>query len=335
MTHEDYIYNRDRVEEKVKMVKNSLYGYNTPLSEYVYEKNGVLSDEKIGKLANRLTSIMVSYGEDYRYGIGGAYRRCIQLFIYLIIRAYGGRVETFGDIPEVAADMMGSHDSLEEMILYETDWRPGDDVAGDAGIGDKEGDHSEYKRKSSPRYGRGFFEVLDRSYEILAGHRIGDELTQEELQEIWDHYMVSKKGTFKKYDHLYLKDESRDMREYSERQDAIMEYEDRVSRGEVNEDEGVRPPFRILTAKEWEEARLKETEEKEKWKDSLQDPEKFIEAYKEFRSLFFSIGFDHDGLEEAIIHFLCEEGRSGLTDNERFLRVNIQLDKAYRTVERR
>lgn len=336
MNHGDYIHNRDRAEEKMKMVRNSLYGYDTPLSEYVCGEKGVLSDEKIKILADRLIGIMAGYGGDYRYGMGGARRRCIQLFIYLAIRAYGGGVETFGDILE-AADMMGSHESLEDLILYETDWQPGDGVAEDEGAGDENEDeyYSEYETKRTPRYGRGFFGDLDRSYEILAGHRIGDEMTEEELQEIWDRYMVSKKRICEKYNHLYLEDEYREMREYMDRQYDVMDYRDRKARGEINEDEDKRPSFRILDAEERESARQKETEEREKWKDALHDPEKFMEAYKEFRSLFFNVGFDRGGLEEAVIHFLCEEGSSGLTDTEKFLRVHIQLDKACRTAGRR
>ena len=343
MNYNDYIYNRDKIEERIHLVKNSLYGYNTPLSEYVCEKKGVLSDEKIEELADRLIRIMVSYG-DYRYGIGGAHRRCLQLYIYLIIKAYGGRVETFGDILEVAADMVRSHDSLEDLILYETDWQPEDDKiedneAGEEELGETEFEdaeeyYDEYKKKRQPQYGRGFFGDLDRSYELLTGHRIGDEMTEEELQEIWDRYAVSQKRVLRKYDHLYLEDECREFEEWSEQWYAVREHQDKLARGEINVDE-VRQSYRILTEKEQEAARRKEINEKAKWKDSLQNPEKFIEAYKEFRNLFFSIGFDREGLEDAIIYFLCSEGRSGLTDSERFLRVHIQLDKAYRMSEKR
>lgn len=339
MNHGDYMYNKEQLEEKIRMFRNNLYGYDTPLSEYVCGKKGVLSDKKIEALAEKLIGIMVSYGTYYQYGIGGAHRRCLQLYIYLIIRAYGGRVKTFGDILEVAADLLGSHESLEELILYETDWQPGDDMTADHE--DEDEFYSEYqsgyKTRRYPRYGRGFFGDLDRSYEILTGHRIGDEMTEDALQEIWDRYMVSKQGILRKYDHLYLEDEYRDLREYSERQAFIMDDEVRLARGEINDK--VLSSYRILTEDEQEAYRRKEMQEKEtlkeKWRGSLQDPEKFIEAYREFRSLYFSIGFDREGLNEAIIHFLCAEGRSGLTDSERFLRVHIQMDKAYRTAGKR
>ena len=337
MNHEDYIYNRDQVEEKMRMVKNSLYGYNTPLSEYVCEKKSDLSDEKIEELADRLIGIMVGYGIDYQYGIGGAHRRCLKLYLYLIIRAYGGRVKSFGDILEVADNLMRSHNSLEELILYETDWKPGDDMTAVHEDEDEDEFYSEYqngyKTRRYPRYGRGFFGYLDQSYEILTGHRIGDEMTEQEMQEIWDRYMVSKQRRYKKYDHLYLEDEYRDIREWSERQADIVDDEIRFASGGINDK--VMPSYRILTEKEQEAYRRKEMQEKEKWKESLQEPEKFIEAYKEFRDLYFSIGFDRDGLSEAIIHFLCAEGKSCLTDSERFLRVHIQLDKAHQTAGKR
>lgn len=329
----DYIYNKDKTEERLRMVRNSLYGYNAPLSEFICER-GVLSDEKIEALADELIGIMVSYGADYSYGMSGAHRRCLQLFIYLVIRAYGGRVETFGDILEAAADMKRSHDSLDELILYETDWQPEDDVGDEDDVAEDEaGCDSEYKRKRYPRYGRGFFRDLDISYEILAGHQVAEEMSREQLQGIWDRYMINLK-IFRKYDDLYLEDEYRQLREWQNMQADIMDYSHGPSHGEISGNGGVRPSFRILTEKEQEAARLKETKKKEKWKDSLKDPEKYIKAYSEFRSLFFCVGFDCEGLEEAIIYFLCKEGKSSLTDNEKFLRVHIQLDKAYRAAKK-
>lgn len=324
MNYEDAIYNRYKVEKKLKMVRNSLYGFDTPLSEYVCEKKGVLSDEKIEALADRLISIMVRYG-DYRYGMAGAHRRCLQLFIYLAVKAYGGRVETFGDILEAAADMMRSHNSLEELILYETDWQPEDEEEYDR----------ECIRQRYPRYGRGFWGDLDQSYMMLSGHRIGYGMKERELKEIWDRYMENLKRGPGKYDELYLEDEGRDLREYMERQAAVMEYEERLAFEEAYGDDDMEPSFRMWTEEEREEFMRKEIQRKEKWKASFQGPKKFLEAYKEFRSLFFSIGFDRDGLKDAIVHFLCREGRSGLTDSERFLRVHIQLDNAYRTAAKR
>lgn len=323
MDHEDYIYYRDMAEKRIRMVKNSLYGYDTPLSEYVCVKGGVLSDEKIEGLADQLIGIMVSHGAGYQTGISGARRKCLQLFIYLAVKAYGSRVQTFGDILEAADDMMRSHDSLEELILYETDWQPEDEEEYDI----------EFIRRRYPRYGRGFFGNLDQSYKILTGHRIGHGLTERELKDIWDRYMETAKRSLGKYDDLYLEDELRDLMEWSKRQTAVMEYNERQAHGESYEyeDEGWEHPYRILTEEEQMINWRKEMRKQYKWEVSLQNPEKFLEAYEEFRSLFFSIGIDRDGLEDAVIHFLCEEGRSGLTDNAKFLRVYIQLDNAYRT----
>ena len=323
MDHEDYIYYRDMAEKRIRMVKNSLYGYDTPLSEYVCVKGSALSDEKIEVLADQLIGIMVSHGAGYQTGISGARRKCLQLFIYLAIKAYGGRVQTFGDILDVADDMMRSHDSLEELILYETDWQPEDEEEYDI----------ELIRRRYPRYGRGFFGSLDQSYKILTGHHIGHGLTERELKDIWDRYMETAKRSLGKYDDLYLEDEMRDLMEWSKRQTAVMEYIERQAHGESYEyeDEGWEHPYRILTEEEQMINWRKEMRKQYKWEVSLQNPEKFLEAYEEFRSLFFSIGIDRDGLEDAVIHFLCKEGRSGLTDNEKFLRVYIQLDNAYRT----
>lgn len=325
MKYDDTIYTMNKVEKKLKMVRSSLYGFNTPLSEYVCGKKGVLSDEKIEALADRLIGIMVRYGADYLIGMSGAHRRCLQLFIYLVIKAYGGRVETFGDILEAASDMMRSHNSLEELILYETDWQPEDEEEYDI----------EDIRKRHPRYGRGFWGDLDISYQILAGHRIGYGMKERELKGIWDRYIGDSQRELGKYDALYLKDEGRELREYMKRQTDAMEYEGRMAYEEAYGDDDMEPTSRMWTEEELEELMRKEIQRKEKWKASFQDPEKFLEAYKEFRGLFFSIGFDRDGLKDAIIHFLCKEGRSGLTDSERFLRVHIRLDNACRAAAKR
>lgn len=330
MNNKDYIFNRDKIEEKLRMVKNSFYGYNTPISEYVCEKKGVLSDEKIEELADRLISVMVYNSEFYRYGMGGARRRCLQLYIYLVIRAYGDRIKTFGDILEVATDMMRSHSSLEDLILYETDWHPVDDE-------DEDEDYMEYKRMRYPRLGRGFFADLDNSYKLLAGHSIGDEMTEEELQQIWDRREKMSKfrgeEILKKYENLDFVDEYREDEEYRDFLYASADYEDIMAPREINENKAKVPKL-LLTRKEIEAAREEELQRQKKWKDSFKDPVVFLEAYKEFRSLFFSTGLGYDGLEEAVILFLCYEGKSSLTDNEKYLQLHIQLDKAYRTARK-
>ena len=248
MNNKDYIFNRDKIEEKLRMVRNSFYGYNTPISEYVCEKRGVLSDEKIEELADSLISVMVHNSEFYRYGMGGARRRCLQLYIFLVIRAYGDRIKTFGDILEVATNMMRSHSSLEDLILYETDWHPVDDGSGDE---DEDEDYLEYKRMRYPRLGRGFFADLDNSYRMLAGHSIGDEMTEEELQQIWERRekMSEFRGEeiMEKYEDLDFVDEYRENEEYLDFLYASEDYEDIIS-GEGNGNKAEAPKL-LLTWK--------------------------------------------------------------------------------------
>ena len=91
----------------------------------------------------------------------------------------------------------------------------------------------------------------------------------------------------------------------------------------------------ILTREEHEAAAAAERKRQEEWKETFEDPEVFLEAYREFRRLFFAIGMDYEALEDAVIGFLCEEGKSGLADDDRFQQLNMQMDRVCRLGKKR
>lgn len=356
MDYKDYVFNRKKTEEMLKKLRKRFFGYDMPLSAYVCEKRGGPSDEKIENLADTLMKIMLRYNINYKYyGIDGATVRFLKLYLYLTVRAYGEEDKTFGDLLENLRDMAQRYDSLEQLILRETGWQP---AAGKGEDWDEEWDDDYGAYTRYPMLPEGFFAELDTSCRMLTGRRVGDELTDEELQQIWNRQeernrrREEERGGGEELREKYAgqalaslfpgdPDYNLDVEtlyglEPFEYQAQMPVEEDPGLEGYGGEEDDFPSDYQLL-AEEKEAAERERIQREEKWKKSISDPEKFLEAYREFRSLFFHIEMGRlcDALEEAVVCFLCEEEKSGLADNETFLQMYIQLDKIYRRAGKR
>lgn len=310
MDQKDYVFNVEAVEERLKRVRECIYGCRTPISGYICGKRGVLSDEKIGKLADELIDRMRHYRN-----MDGASVRFVKLYVYLVARAYDEKAKTFGDIPNILRDMVKEYGSPEKLALN--------------GFSSCFWDEKDGECVWCSARPEGFFGILDRSYEILSGSSIGSGLTEEKLQEIWDRNAIRKKK------------ESADRKAACERY-----YEKYCEKYEEQDFESLFPGLEPDPAEEYYEyddwmdpqaVRADKAQRKERWKHSFQDPEKFLEACREFVELFFLVNPSGiaDALEKAVPVFLCSEGKIGLGDNETFLNLYMRLDKVCRCAGKR
>ena len=137
----------------------------------------------------------------------------------------------------------------------------------------------------------------------------GIEVTMEDLNWIFRTCATASPLTSERMEDLYI-----EMFDMMVETDAVIASEDCREESEEEREKRYKELIdSLITAqKKWEAARLKAEAKEEKWMDSFPDPKKFLEAYEEFRHLFFSIGLNYDGLEEAIVFFLCYEGGAGL-----------------------
>lgn len=356
MMSTDYYFRKELLEEKMREIGHSMLGYHTPLSQYVCDEAGAVSDQKIAALADRLANIITRVNDRYYYGILGAARKCLQLYIYLFTRAYttySDEEQTFGDLLDRADELLKNYVSLDDLILWESNWEPLDQYmqrmekyTRESGEGDWETAKDWYlrvweQRVEPGRPARGFWWDLDRSYELLAGHRIEQEKTEEELQQIWDRRQraISPENEVREQ-YAGLDIDLYEQREYEEEQQ-LAERQYAQNRREtwretwLNRDKPQENAPHILTREEHEAAAAAERKRQEEWKATFEDPEVFLEAYREFRRLFFAIGMDYEALEDAVIGFLCEEGKSGLADDDRFQQLNMQMDRVCRLAKKR
>ena len=366
--NEKYMFYKNQMEKKLNAIKQGFFGYHTPVSKYVCDGKGVISDQKTEALADRLIHNILDVRAHSDYVMYGAAQRCLRLYIYLFVRAYGDGKKTFGDLLRMAAELRRYYGSLDDLILWETGWEPLDQYMEkmekeirESGEGDWETAKDWYlsaweRRVESGRRASGFWDDLNRSYELLAGHRISQEITEEELQQIWERQQSVIRQENECRQELWEQHAELDVDLYEQYMDELT-YEQRVREAKKQELQdaaeyvGAEPEEESLAEAQpssspagaelksrsifltREEAEIRAAEEKkrqEAWKKKFKDPDKFLKAYGEFRRLFFCFGMDCEALEDAVICLLCEEGESGLMDEDRFWKMDVQIEHAYR-----
>lgn len=367
--NQDYSYNLQLLEEKLRAIKSSFCGYHTPIAEYICDENGKPSDAKAEELARKFTDLLINDRDSsYYYGIRGITKRCLELYIYLYARSYGDTGKTFGNLLEKLDELNRFYGSLEDLILYESNWCPlewykevqkeyieymvGDDYYGYGDATEEEVAKDLWEQELAKNHSAwGYWGILDKSFEILAGHRITQEISEEELQEIWDRRQEIENAITpgQKLAEKYA-DTDIDLQEWRENEEEMdrcyanlnPEKPDAKKDSSATEVEPESDPStwkighhqKWLSQEEYAALRAKEEAEEERareeWRQSFQDPGKFLDAYREFRTLFFSVGINSKELEKAVNDFLCQEGKSGLTDETRLAGLNALLARAYR-----
>ena len=75
--------------------------------------------------------------------------------------------------------------------------------------------------------------------------------------------------------------------------------------------------------------RANEEEKVNRWKSGLEDPDKYIEIYKEFRDLAFTVSLRAIAVENTFIYMLNQDGKNKLNSSVDFLEFFMALDDAY------
>lgn len=75
--------------------------------------------------------------------------------------------------------------------------------------------------------------------------------------------------------------------------------------------------------------RANEEEKVNRWKSGLEDPDKYIEIYKEFRELAFTVPLRAIAVENTFIYMLNQDGKNKLNSSVDFLEFFMALDDAY------
>lgn len=329
-------YNWNRLKEKLEEVENTFLGLKTPIGRFICDKNGDVSEAKIRELTDRVIEKDCYVGGEY-VGMSGVRKRYYELLFYLILRAYDPdkTVFYFDEFLKKAREISKVYKCREELLLRET-YRIGFELP------------------------KPYFESIRNSCKILTGKLITTDMTKEELDEIEQIYRQKRDAYYKKkheIENVYVVDEKvlKHVREkYSEYgiegdydlYDAIQK--EICMRNGLDIPEEVRLEMkkqeemtvfdkqdnRYLTAEEVKEWRDTETLRKEKWINSFENPQEYLEAYKEFSEIMACIDVFSDELghnfENALLSVLEEEEVNKIYDDEKLLRLMGSLDKSLR-----
>ncbi len=316
----DARYNRERLKERLKDIESTLLGLKTPVSKLVCDETGLATDIKVQALVDKIISHQC-YLNGKHIGISGVEKRYYELLFYLIFRAYDAadRVLSFGDFLEVAEEMKRVYKCREELILRDAGW-----------IG----------RPLS------FFDAIQKSCKLLTGRSLADDMTKEELaemkqdykekEELYERKFGEQKRLFAMDNHvketIFEKYEEYGIEGYDDYYEALeQEYWDEY--GYFNRMQKEDRTF--FEEEEWEEE--KRNAKKEAWVHSFIDPEKYLNAYREFSELHFCVNIisGKPCLQDAILYILERRGYNRMGNEEKFESLYAELNRALRIAKRK
>lgn len=336
-----YLFHQNRISEKINKINMNFQGFHTPLDRYICNKNGLVDETKVEKLAEILINKISWLNLTYKYeGMDGSIVRCLELFFYLSFLSYNNNMKTFGDLLDYAK-RFSYYETLDELILDESNFGPPYDYSyndDDEYIPANETDFETWERHftTSP-FGRGAFADLGKSFELLSGHNITDELTKEELFNVWkrhDAKVTSKQEAWKrlskKYSDKAIETEyigqAPSMDEMAGLDPYLLHFPFHPEKIIPHQKVVLSSPSPITNAKNFT------SKSPEKWLASFQNPNKYIDAYREFRELIFDIPLPLDDLTDAVFLFLCQEGLAPAADGNSFIRLHTKLDQVYHSL---
>lgn len=324
-------YKLEDLREKLKEVENTFLGLRTPISRLIRDENGEVSDAKIQELVDRVVEKDCYIGEEY-VGISGVRRRCYELLFYLVIRAYDPEkvVFYFEDFIRIVKQLTNSYKCREEMILRETH-RLGFELPN--------------------RY----LGNIRNSCKLLTGKLISTDMTKEELDEMEQAYRQKSSAYYEKQremENIFARDNEIGNKYYDYGIEGEADYYDAcqnailldgrggLSEGAFNEmmEEEKEKVFDkesgcYLTPEEAKEWRDTEELRKEKWINSFENPQKYLDAYKELSEILYSVDifteYEHN-LENALLGVLGDEGYNKIDNTEKLLKLISSLDKSIR-----
>lgn len=329
------LYDRDILREKLVEVENTFLGLRTPISRFICDENGEVSETKIQELADRVIEKDCYIADEY-VGMSGIRRRCYELLFYLVLRAYDPEktVFYFEDFIKKVRELINAYKCCEELLLRET-YRIGFEIP------------------------NCYFETIRNSCKMLTGKLITTDMSKEELDELEKAYRQKNDDYYKKkreMEQIYIVDnkvkEYIGNKYYEYRIEGDADYYDAfqnsillnarggLSEGAFNEmmeDEKMKvfdkESNRYLTPEEAQEWRDAEELRKAKWINSFENPQEYLDAYKELSEILYSVEiFSRDGynLENALLGVLKDEGYNKTGNTEKLLKLMSSLDKSIR-----
>lgn len=341
-------YNLKKLKERFQEIEDTLLGLKTPVTKLVCNDKGMLTDEKVQELAERVIWRECNlYGKNI--GILGTKKRYYELLFYLILRAYdpGEKIQNFSDFLDVAEQLANGYKCYEELVLHDAGILPG-------------------------RFH--FHETIYESCMILTGHSISDEFGKEELEDmkqdferkqeiwekknkelnnvfypsqedaesVWDKYKDYGEEGIDSYENAldneyYYKFGSYILDELSEKYyESFDEYGDNMSKEpEMTEEERKKPGERGKEIAKKQE-RLEKARRK-KWAATFDKPEKYLEAYREFSELNFLVDVmsGEQNLKSILLDILEEKGFNKSDDDDRIKIIYSELNRILRIARSR
>lgn len=337
-------YNNHKLKECLGDIGDMFEGLKTPLSKYLGGENGIVSDEKVTELANRIIAKQCRlFG--FNVGIDGLRKRHIELLCYLVLRAFDpdDSLIDFSDFLDDAKVLDKSGGTIRHVVFESLNY------AYSGGI-----------HRSS---------VINRirdSCRLLTGRSIADDYTKDEIRTM----NKACSETDKKARSLQKKKEKLEANIASFQNtvngntDSIVErYKDYGIEGTddyiealdnkffynygdlmgyyTNDKEPVNSYSRKLgrhrtdkEEKQWQEHR---NELEEKWKQSFENPEDYLNAYKEFleiNALVDEFLGEHTFMD-CVNEILTEDGYDITKDCQNFPKYYSELCRILHIIKRR
>lgn len=309
---------KSEIERKLKNIKDEVYGLHTPISEYVCDASGKLQEARVLGLIQELSNIRMRNHWAYQYyGISGVSKRCYEALLYLIIMSHSpnNEIETFADVLAVVDELNEGYKTLTAL---------------------REDEESTVLIRP-----KGFFGTLYENYMELTGHSIVDDssdeadiITVEGLrssgQATYQEFMKGVCNAYKKEsEEAWYPDTEPTLWDMVGMDEPVLIAEDEADYVIEDETEPIMAKrlWKIPTREEMLEREKQRTLSYEEWKNSFENPESFLQAYKDFRKLFFLSGIDRDELEDIFIAFLNDRGRVKVADDSAFVALCNVLEE--------
>lgn len=322
-------YNLCDLRKELKTIEEYMLGLRTPVEHYICDESGKVSDEKIAEFTKRVIDReCVLFGCDV--GISGCLKRYYEVLFYLLFRTFDpyDKVLYFSDVLEITKSLQKGYRNHDEFLMRE---------AGRIGC------H------------RDFFAQMEKSYRLLGGRPLTEGMAPERIESMVESYnrkndlmekWKSEKESFRR--ELRVKYADYGIEGYDSYWDALAnEYWYKYPDAYIPEDERIededdlsltysRREERYLTREEEREWIRTEEDRKKAWIESFENPQEYLDAYREFCSLNWCVDvIDCKGtLEEHLLGILEFDGFNKIGDDDRFLRLRAELARCKKVAKR-
>ena len=332
-------YNLGKIKGRLNEIQQNILGLNTPVSKLMGEANGEVTDAKVKEFADTIISHQCNLNGCY-IGISGVRKRYFELFFYLVCRAYDPqhRLHNFEDLLMIAKEMSNAYKCREELILRE------------AGL------------VGGPL---GFFLEIHESCMLLTERSLAHDFTNEELSKMLEEYRSKEEAvkqkamegeslfaySEKEQTALWNKYKEYGVEGYTDYWQAADNWYYHNYGGPITEDEmerkkglfgGDDKSGKVLkTEFQRRLDRLRHADEyaakAERWKNTFENPQEYLDAYKEFSELHFYVNIIscEPTLEDSILYVLEQEGYNQIGDDEKVVSLYAELKRALRIAKRK